>query len=69
MTWYNDLGYKRNPLGIRPTEDENLIGYEKIIQRIIYQIRIGNVIFLEGNFGSGKSSILRFIRKQFKNIL
>jgi replication-associated recombination protein RarA len=70
MTWFNDLGYNKNPLCIRPTENNNLIGYEKIIQRIIYQLKIGNVIFLEGNYGTGKSSILRYINKTFNsNIL
>lgn len=70
MLWYKELGYKTNPLSIKPTEDNGLIGYEKIIQRLIYQIKIGNVIFLEGDYGTGKSSILRYIKKSFKdNIL
>jgi len=68
--WYNELGFETNPLSIRPTDNNNLVGYEKIIQRMIYQIRIGNVIFLQGSYGTGKSSILNFIRKKFeKNIL
>lgn len=66
MSWYNDLGYKHNPFSIKPTEGTELIGYEKILQRLVYQIKIGNVIFLEGDYGCGKSSILKFIRKQFK---
>jgi len=70
MTWFHDLGFQKNPLSIRPTDDNSLIGYEKMIQRIIYQLKIGNVIFLEGSYGTGKSSILKFIRKTFnKNIL
>jgi replication-associated recombination protein RarA len=67
MAWYHDLGYKANPLLIKPTENNNLIGYEKIIERLIYQIKIGNVIFLEGSYGSGKSSILKYVRKTFSN--
>lgn len=70
QTWYNKIGFSYNPLSIKPTENINLIGYEKIIQRIVYQIKIGNVIFLEGTFGTGKSSILRAIRKDIQhNIL
>jgi replication-associated recombination protein RarA len=70
MAWFQDLGFKRNPLGIKPTEDNNLLGYEKMMQRIVYQLKIGNVIFLEGGYGTGKSSILRSIRKTFRdNIL
>ncbi|MFT4344166.1 MAG: hypothetical protein ACMXYE_05485 [Candidatus Woesearchaeota archaeon] len=68
--WYKKLGYDQNPLSIKPTQNENLIGYERILQRIIYQVKIGNVIFLEGSYGTGKSSILRAVRKHFsKNIL
>jgi replication-associated recombination protein RarA len=67
MTWYNKLGYQINPLCIRPTDRNNLAGYEKIIQRIIYQLKIGNVIFLEGSYGTGKSSILRYIKKTLKD--
>ncbi|MCB9359290.1 hypothetical protein H6503_05125 [Candidatus Woesearchaeota archaeon] len=70
MSWYSELGFKHNPLSIRPTENNNLIGYEKIMQRIIYQVKIGNVIFLEGSYGTGKSSILRYIRNKLnKDIL
>jgi len=70
MAWYHELGYGKNPLTIRPTETNDLMGHEKIIQRIIYQLKIGNVIFLEGSYGTGKSSILKYIRTAFKsNIL
>ncbi len=70
MTWYHELGFKKNPFSIKPTQDNHLIGYEKIMQRIVYQLKIGNVIFLEGSYGTGKSSILRYLRKRFKkNIL
>lgn len=64
--WYETLGYEKNPLSIKPKEENELIGYEKIIQRIIYQCKIGNVIFLEGSFGTGKSSILKSIYRIFK---
>lgn len=64
--WYETLGYEKNPLSMKPTEDNNLIGYEKIIQRIIYQCKIGNVIFLEGSYGTGKSSILKSIYKKLR---
>jgi replication-associated recombination protein RarA len=66
LFWYQSLGYKNNPLSIKPTENNNLIGYEKIIQRIIYQCKIGNVIFLEGSYGTGKSSILKSIYNKLK---
>jgi len=65
-TWYEILGYEKNPLSIKPNNRNELIGYEKIIQRIIYQCKIGNVIFLEGSFGTGKSSILKLIYNQFR---
>lgn len=65
-TWYESLGFDKNPLTMKPTKYNHLIGYEKIIQRIIYQCKIGNVIFLEGSFGTGKSSILKSIYNKFK---
>ncbi|MFT4304402.1 MAG: AAA family ATPase [Candidatus Woesearchaeota archaeon] len=70
MTWYKEIGLKKNPFSIKPTDNNSLIGYEKIMQRIIYQIKIGNVIFLEGSYGTGKSSILKYINKELRhNIL
>ena len=70
MSWFEKLGFENNPLSIKPTQDNELVGYEKIIQRIIYQIRIGNVIFLQGGYGTGKSSILKYVRRKFnENIL
>jgi replication-associated recombination protein RarA len=67
MVWYSEYGYKKNPFSIKPTDTNNLIGYEKVIHRLIYQIKIGNIIFLEGNYGTGKSSILKYIMRKIKS--
>ena len=64
MKWYEKLGYKENPLAIRPGKG-SLVGYEKLINRITYQVKIGNVIFLEGSFGTGKSSLLQHVARGF----
>ncbi len=55
--WYNDLGFTMNPFD--DSADHKLVGYETIIDDVLYNINAGNIIFIEGEQGSGKTAILK----------
>lgn len=65
--WYKKLGFPHNPLNIRPNSQETyLLGYDEVIKDLNYHIETGNMVFLEGESGSGKTSVLKEIIKQFR---
>jgi Cdc6-like AAA superfamily ATPase len=64
MTWYSELGFKNNPLDIRP--NPNLIGLEKQERQLINHIQKEEICFLNGLTGSGKSSLLLRVQKLLK---
>ena len=61
--WYNEAGFAENPFDDSP--DKRLVGYEKILNDVTYNINAGNIIFLEGKNGFGKTSILKRATQQF----
>ena len=62
--WYRQLGFYHNPFSIKPLSYHNEIyGYD--LDSIQKKIAEGNVLFLEGEYGRGKTSILKKIIKQF----
>jgi len=64
-TWYEQLGFKENPLDMRP--NPLLIGLERQEEQLINHILKGDICFLNGLTGSGKSSLLMRIQKNLKN--
>ncbi|RME53073.1 AAA family ATPase [Candidatus Woesearchaeota archaeon] len=61
MTWYTALGFKENPLDIRP--NPRLVGLqyeEELLKNFILK---GELCFLTGLTGSGKSSLLRRVEQ------
>ncbi|MHA1792746.1 MAG: AAA family ATPase [Promethearchaeota archaeon] len=46
---------------------EIFAGKEKILSPIIEQLAFGNIIYIEGNYGSGKSQILRHLYFKMRN--
>ncbi|MDP3918454.1 MAG: hypothetical protein Q8Q35_00930 [Nanoarchaeota archaeon] len=64
--WFKDLGFYNNPFSIKPAAfHDNVLGYEKVIDEISYGILNNNVIVVEGEYGNGKSSILRRLLNDF----
>jgi len=60
MTWYKELGYKKNPLEIDAFKaDFRPIRYEKEVNELVYRLKAGNVVVIEGSDGSGKTTLLR----------
>lgn len=64
MTWYSELGFKNNPLDIRP--NPNLIGLEKQEKQLKNHILKEEICFLNGLTGCGKSSLLLKVQKTLK---
>lgn len=65
--WYRKLGYHYNPFNIKPAYfTDELVGYDKVLNHLLYNILSGNMAFFEGPFGSGKTSILQYIKRRFK---
>jgi hypothetical protein len=64
--WYKNLGFHSNPFSIKPAAfHDRLFGYNKVIDDISYGILNKKVIVVQGNYGNGKSSILRRLIHDF----
>lgn len=64
-TWYQQLGFKSNPLDVRP--NPLLVGLERQEEQLVNHILKQEICFLNGLTGSGKSSMLIRIQKNLKN--
>ncbi len=64
MEWYEELEFENDPF--IDSENTSLIGYEDTIQEIFYRIEAGDMLFIEGKEGSGKTALLRRIIGRFR---
>jgi len=64
MEWYEELDMEQDPF--IDTETTQLIGYEDIIQEIFYRISAGDMLFIEGREGSGKTALLKRVIARFR---
>ena len=64
-TWYEQLGYKTNPLDLRPNPE--LIGLEQEEQQLINHILKEEICFLNGMTGAGKTSLLMRVQERLKD--
>ena len=62
--WYRSFGFRQNPFTIKPglLHDE-VIAYD--LEGLFSKIDYGEVIFVEGPYGTGKSTILKNIINEF----
>ncbi len=65
QTWYERLGFNENPLDVRP--NPMLVGLETQEERLVNHIRKGEICFLNGPTGSGKTSMLRRVQDKLDN--
>ncbi|MBI2548887.1 hypothetical protein HYW21_06065 [Candidatus Woesearchaeota archaeon] len=65
MTWYQQLGFGDNPLDIRP--NTKLVGLEEEEDTLTNHILKGEICFLNGLTGSGKSSLLFKVQERLKD--
>jgi replication-associated recombination protein RarA len=65
--WYETLGYAYNPFTIKPGFfDDEVVGYDKEIDKVVDLLDEGNMVFLEGEFGQGKTTILKYLINEFR---
>lgn len=63
--WYEDLGFLENPFSIKPIFSDKLFGYEKFYSEIVSSIKSGELLNIKGEFGIGKTSLLKSIIENF----
>jgi hypothetical protein len=64
MVWYRELGFSSNPFSIKPgVFSTEIVGYD--LSEIIKKIDEARVLFIEGEYGFGKTSILKHIIGKF----
>ena len=64
MEWYEELNFEENPFV--DNEDTELIGYEDFIEEINYRIIAGDILFVEGGEGTGKTALMKRVISKFK---
>ena len=56
--WYEQLGYVYNPFTIKPGFfDDEIIGYDKIVDTLIKKLTTHGMYFLEGAYGANKKDL------------
>ena len=66
-TWYEKLNYVYNPFTIKPGFfNDEVIGYDKEIETLIKWVNKGEFAFLEGEYGQGKTTILKYLINEFE---
>ncbi len=64
MAWYERFGYEQNPFELDPFKSEYaLINHIHVVEDLLYLIKSGSIVVLEGQAGSGKTMFLRHITK------
>lgn len=62
MTWYSTLGFHNNPFSSKPAAfHDDLFGGEEVLESVIRNVNAGRHCFLEGEYGMGKTTVLRRI--------
>jgi len=63
--WYLSYGWKSNPFIIKPSSD--IINFEREKEQIVNYVSSGDVCFLIGEPGMGKTSLLKWLENNLKN--
>ncbi|MCK4521445.1 MAG: AAA family ATPase, partial [Nanoarchaeota archaeon] len=65
--WYHELGFFNNPFSIKPAALHNeIMGHNQTINEINRKIAELNIIFISGDYGTGKTTVLKKIIDEFK---
>lgn len=64
--WFRQLGFWNNPFSIKPAAFSNeVFGNNTIIEDVINNVNAGNILFVEGDYGQGKTTLLKRLIKEF----
>ncbi|MBM3199486.1 AAA family ATPase, partial [Candidatus Woesearchaeota archaeon] len=64
MEWYEELDYEENPF--KDNQDTELLGYQELLDEVIYRLESGGMVCVEGKSGAGKTAVLNTLFKRFK---
>lgn len=65
--WYNELGFYSNPFSIKPAAFHNeLFGNSSVIAKVIKKLKERGIVFISGEFGAGKTTVLKRIIGEFR---
>lgn len=65
MPWHDELGFSANPLDIRP--NTNLVGLDQQERQLKNHIEKGELCFINGLTGTGKTSLLKKVQEDMDN--
>ena len=64
--WYRRVGFYNNPFSIKPAAyRNNVTGLENTVDDISYAILTKKLVFVEGEYGQGKTTILKKLINDF----
>lgn len=67
MEWFEDLGFFDNPLGLEPLKsDSETKFFDKEFEDLLYRVKAGSIVVLQGHKGTGKTQLLKGIINNFK---
>lgn len=67
LTWYHEVGFFNNPFSIKPAAFHNeLFGNASAISEIIKKMSKTGIVFISGEFGTGKTTVLKKIITEFR---
>ena len=65
-TWYKHLGFNENPFSIKPIHKlDKFESYQEVLKRLISSISQGKIIYIEGSYGTGKTTLINKIIQIF----
>ncbi|MBU1201076.1 MAG: ATP-binding protein [Nanoarchaeota archaeon] len=62
--WYHKAGFKKNPFSIKPTAE--LVGVDRELAELKKNIATGAIYLLMGEYGTGKTAVLKNLIREFK---
>ncbi|MBI4447922.1 orc1/cdc6 family replication initiation protein, partial [Candidatus Woesearchaeota archaeon] len=64
--WYKKLGFDNNPFSIKPAIfNEEVVECEELLDDISLGVLNGNIIFVQGDYGEGKTTLLKRLLGDF----
>jgi len=67
MEWFEDLGFFDNPLGLEPLRsDSETKFFDKEFEDLLYRVKAGSLVVLQGHKGTGKTQLLKGIIDNFR---
>jgi energy-coupling factor transporter ATP-binding protein EcfA2 len=65
--WYKKLGYYENPFLMNPMKEKTkMYGNQNQLDDVLYYVKSGSMLFVEGSKGIGKTKFLRTVISSFK---